>query len=402
ARVEDQPGARRPGASRHAAGGAARGGACRRQGGRRRLRRGRSPARARRHGVRSRGQRDPRMARLAGSDVERRRRSDRRASARTRDAAVTLPARQAEDVAAAAQLACLLEASAPKPGNVSPFASFRDATYEDFLASAAAIGPALLMAGERSLGATIRAGVEATARWAPSNTNLGLVLLLAPLARAALRPGDKPLRAQVTATLAATTVADARDAYAAIRSAAPGGLGRASEQDVSAMASRRVAVGVPATLREAMAGWGDGDAVASPSAIAPAEPGWPGGARRGRGRPRSGGRARRRRHTDGDPARGHGAGARPRCDRSRVRDRFRDDIRDRHPGAPPRAVRRARLAGGGGRGLSGALGGVSRHAHRPQARYRCGSEGTAQRPRGAQCRRDPDDGGTGCHRRARS
>src|SRR5438309_177836 len=110
------------------------------------------------------------------------------------------------------------------------------------------------MAGERSLGATIRAGVDATARWAPSNTNLGLVLLLAPLARAALRPGDKPLRAQVTATLAATTVADARDAYAAIRSAAPGGLGRASEQDVA---------GTPtATLREAMALARDRDAIA--------------------------------------------------------------------------------------------------------------------------------------------
>src|SRR2546422_4549117 len=122
------------------------------------------------------------------------------------------------------------------------------------LASAAAIGPALVAAGERSLGATIRAGVEATARWAPSNTNLGLVLLLAPLARAALRPGDKPLRAQVTATLAATTVADARDAYAAIRSAAPGGLGRASEQDVA---------GTPtATLREAMALARDRDAIA--------------------------------------------------------------------------------------------------------------------------------------------
>jgi len=158
---------------------------------------------------------------------------------------VTPPARQAADVAAAAQLACLLEVSAPKPGNVSPFASFRDATYEDFLASAAAIGPALLMAGERSLGTTIRAGVEATARWAPSNTNLGLVLLLAPLARAALRSGDKPLRAQVAATLAATTVADARDVYVAIRSVAPGGLGRASEQDVA---------GTPTvTLRDAMA-----------------------------------------------------------------------------------------------------------------------------------------------------
>ena len=158
---------------------------------------------------------------------------------------MTPPARQAADVAAAAQLACLLEVSAPKPGNVSPFASFRDATYEDFLASAAAIGPALLMAGERSLGTTIRAGVKATARWAPSNTNLGLVLLLAPLARAALRSGDKPLRAQVAATLAATTVADARDVYVAIRSVAPGGLGRASEQDVA---------GTPtATLRDAMA-----------------------------------------------------------------------------------------------------------------------------------------------------
>ena len=148
-------------------------------------------------------------------------------------------------MAAAAQLACLLEASAPKPGNVSPFASFRDTTYEDFLASAAAIGPALAAAGERSLGATIRTAIEATARWAPANTNLGLVLLLAPLARAALRPGDQPLRAQLAATLAHTTVADARDAYVAIRSVAPGGLGRASDQDVA---------GTPtATLRDAMA-----------------------------------------------------------------------------------------------------------------------------------------------------
>ncbi len=164
------------------------------------------------------------------------------------------PARQAADVAAAAQLACLLEASAPKPGNVSPFASFRDATYEDFLASAAAIGPALAAAGERSLGATIRAAVAATARWAPSNTNLGLVLLLAPLARAALRPGPGSLRVQLAATLADTTVADARDAYVAIRSAAPGGLGRASEQDIA---------GTPtATLRDAMALARDRDAIA--------------------------------------------------------------------------------------------------------------------------------------------
>ena len=160
----------------------------------------------------------------------------------------------AAQVAAAAQLACLLEVSAPKPGNVSSFAGFRDASYEDFLASAAAIGPALTAAAERSLGATIRAAVEATARWAPSNTNLGLVLLLAPLARAALTPGGASLRARLAATLAATTVADARDAYAAIRLATPGGLGRAPDQDVAGTPS--------ATLRDVMALAVERDAIA--------------------------------------------------------------------------------------------------------------------------------------------
>jgi len=160
----------------------------------------------------------------------------------------------AAQVAAAAQLACLLEVSAPKPGNVSPFAGFRDASYEDFLASAAAIGPALTAAGERPLGATIRAAVEATARWVPSNTNLGLVLLLAPLARAALTPGGASLRDRLAATLAATTVADARDTYAAIRLGAPGGLGRAPDQDVA---------GTPtATLRDVMAMAVERDAIA--------------------------------------------------------------------------------------------------------------------------------------------
>jgi len=164
------------------------------------------------------------------------------------------PTLQAADVAAAAQLACLLEASAPKPGNVSPSASFRDATFEDFLASAAAIGPAFATAGERPLGATIRAAVAATARWTQSNTNLGLVLLLAPLARAALQPGGTALRARLAAILADSTVADAREAYAAIRRATPGGLGRVDEQDVSASPT--------ASLRDVMALARDRDAIA--------------------------------------------------------------------------------------------------------------------------------------------
>lgn len=138
----------------------------------------------------------------------------------------------AAEVAAAAQLACLLEVSAPKPGNVTPTHAFHDTSYADFLMSAVAIGPALAAAAEQPLGVTIRAAITATRRWTQANTNLGIVLLLAPLAQAALTRSNLSLRDAVRATLAATTVADAREVYEAIRLAAPGGLGSVADQDV--------------------------------------------------------------------------------------------------------------------------------------------------------------------------
>jgi triphosphoribosyl-dephospho-CoA synthase len=136
------------------------------------------------------------------------------------------------EVAAAGQLACLLEVSAPKPGNVSPERHFHDTRYEDFLASAVAIGPALAQAHAQPLGATIRRAVEDTLRWTRSNTNLGIVLLLAPMARAAGR-GEGSLRERLHLVLAETTVADAAEVYAAIRRARPGGLGQAAQEDVA-------------------------------------------------------------------------------------------------------------------------------------------------------------------------
>lgn len=142
----------------------------------------------------------------------------------------------AADVAAAAQLACLLEVSAPKPGNVSPGRHFADTRYEDFLASAAAIGGPLADAGTRPVGATVRLAIESTRRWTNSNTNLGIVLLLTPLARAAIgspQPTNAGLREALRRVLDATTVDDARDVYAAIRLASPGGLGQADSQDVA-------------------------------------------------------------------------------------------------------------------------------------------------------------------------
>ena len=154
------------------------------------------------------------------------------------------PARTAADIASLVQFACLLEVSAPKPGNVSPGRHFTDLRYEDFLASAVALGPPFVRVANQPLGETIRQAVESTACWTSKNTNLGIVLLLAPLAKAAasggeLSPGgpggskDPPLRQALHRVLEETTVDDARQVYAAIRRASPGGLGNAESQDVA-------------------------------------------------------------------------------------------------------------------------------------------------------------------------
>jgi len=161
------------------------------------------------------------------------------------------PGWPAIEIATAAQLACLLEVSAPKPGNVSPGRAFRDMAFEDFLASAAAIAAPMQRAGTCSLGTTIRESVEATERWTRANTNLGMVLLLAPLVQAACRvtvvhddtgvTSDSgaagvdraALRTHVADVIDEATAADAHDVFAAIRRAAPGGLGHAPTQDVA-------------------------------------------------------------------------------------------------------------------------------------------------------------------------
>ena len=161
--------------------------------------------------------------------------------------------RTADGVAGAAQLACVLEVSAEKPGNITPSHDFHDTSYEDMLRSAIALGPELARAGERGVGETVLAVVEASRRGAPANTNLGIALLLAPLAKAAL--ADGPLRVQLAATLRALDAGDAHAAYAAIRLSAAGGLHERVEHDVRSQPT----VG----LREAMASAAARDSVAS-------------------------------------------------------------------------------------------------------------------------------------------
>jgi triphosphoribosyl-dephospho-CoA synthase len=139
-----------------------------------------------------------------------------------------------DEVAVSAQLAALLEVAAEKPGNVTPRHRFADMRLADFLASAAAIGPAMRAAGQQPVGETILQAIRATRRVTRVNTNLGIVLLFAPLARAALAgPTGSSLRANLEEVLAALTVEDAVHAYHAIRLAQPGGLNHVQDEDVS-------------------------------------------------------------------------------------------------------------------------------------------------------------------------
>lgn len=128
-----------------------------------------------------------------------------------------------------AQVACTWEVLARKAGNVCPGREYADLTVQDFLVSAAAIAPVMEQAPVNPIGVTVRRAIEATRRVTSTNTNLGIVLLLAPLASI---PLDQPLRPLLQQRLDQLTVEDSRNVYAAIRLANPGGLGSVQQQDV--------------------------------------------------------------------------------------------------------------------------------------------------------------------------
>lgn len=167
-----------------------------------------------------------------------------------------MPARQQTvSPGALARAACVLEATAPKAGNVHPYASFPDAAWQDFTASADAIAPVMDRAASLGVGRAVLEGVRATRARVSCNTNLGIILLLAPLC--AVRSHES-LRTGTRRVLASLTEHDAALAYQAIREANPGGLGRATRGDVrDDTAARR-----PLGLVEAMSLAADRDAVA--------------------------------------------------------------------------------------------------------------------------------------------
>jgi triphosphoribosyl-dephospho-CoA synthase len=158
-----------------------------------------------------------------------------------------------EDRVASAYIeACLAELDAPKPGNVHRFAPGHGMEVADFIHSAEASAAPIATKGAR-VGSRVRTAVEATLGAVGQNTNLGIILLCAPLAAAAEVP-DLALRPALAKVLDRLDRKDAADVFSAIAAANPGGLGRAPRHDVNAPAL--------VTLREAMAEAAERDRVA--------------------------------------------------------------------------------------------------------------------------------------------
>jgi triphosphoribosyl-dephospho-CoA synthase len=136
------------------------------------------------------------------------------------------------NLAAAFEAACFAELRALKPGNVHDFAPGHNGmTVADFEVSASAAAPYIAEEG-REVGARILKAVRATREKVGQNTNLGIVLLCAPLAAAWENAGDRDLYTALHDVLASLNREDAALAFQAINIANPGGIGREAAHDV--------------------------------------------------------------------------------------------------------------------------------------------------------------------------
>ena len=129
--------------------------------------------------------------------------------------------------------ACLTELRALKPGNVHIHSDGHGMTIADFERSAE-VSAAPLCAWGQPIGRRIRDATVATRSALGANTNLGILLLAAPLIAAAQSWAAGALRHALASTLNGLTVEDAIDVYEAIRLARPAGLGAVTEQDIDA------------------------------------------------------------------------------------------------------------------------------------------------------------------------
>ena len=139
------------------------------------------------------------------------------------------------DIAALVHDCFLADVNALKPGNVGRHGGGHGMDCADFIRSADVATP-ILCDHRRGLGERVLAAVQATQAAVQCNTNLGLILLLAPIIRVFERHGSSAdFRCRVTTTLHNLGSAESRRIFTAIRLANPGGLGKAERYDVNSL-----------------------------------------------------------------------------------------------------------------------------------------------------------------------
>lgn len=147
-------------------------------------------------------------------------------------------ARTRADIESAFLSACHAELNALKPGNVHVHSAGHGMEVETFERAAKAAAPHIANP-DLSIGQRILKATEASFGATGLNANLGIVLLAAPLAKAASEiTFDMGLRRRLALILSMLTADDADAAFAAIRLANPAGLGTAEKGDVSGNTER--------------------------------------------------------------------------------------------------------------------------------------------------------------------
>lgn len=147
----------------------------------------------------------------------------------------------ANEIAKIAQIASTLEVSGyPKAGNVHRTRDFDDMVFEDFIISGIVIGDTICDACTNidienpQTGKYILQAVSETNRWIKNNTNLGIVMMITPIAQATAISDDfSQIRDNIKLIMSNTSVDDACDLYDAINIADAGGMGDQDEYDVS-------------------------------------------------------------------------------------------------------------------------------------------------------------------------
>jgi len=127
--------------------------------------------------------------------------------------------------------ACELDVQAFKPGNVSIYNAGHEMSVDDFILSSE-VSAKSITNPKYSLGEKIYYAVKATREAVGCNTNLGIILLCAPMFQAVQQQTELSFREKINQVLDNTSKKDAEWAFKAITIAAPGGLGESKNQDV--------------------------------------------------------------------------------------------------------------------------------------------------------------------------